>query len=198
MFKQALFTLLCSVQFAAAHAATTPAWTYELGLGIRGGDAGPFEARMHQLGYSSSEFFPDGALNLAVGRRLNGTFTVLLNYQSLASGDFFADSEHDSVRYTYSGHGLSGEVRMRYDSRLFAPYLQAGVGTAVREDHLDATRFDWGLLLSAGGGIQIIPRSTVGVGIHVSRQATFGLASGFGDRHELGGTAVALELRVTP
>jgi hypothetical protein len=185
-------------------------WAIEgsLGLMTRTTDD-TYTRTLDTFDYQEKSLFlrPAGRAALAVTRRVAPSLTVLVQAQTL-TGDVYSRSvSGDSDRFDFQGYGAGAYLRAHADvvPRILQLYGQAGGGASMAMTTLttSATKSpqtthetQWGWLLGGAAGVAVAPDARLGLFAQGSYERAPAMVNGFGERHDLGGFAVSLGVRV--
>jgi hypothetical protein len=179
-------------------------WTIEGSVGLKGSDDDAYTARLEQFGYEAgTDLLPDGHFVLAVAWRAHASFEVGAELSSLEERRYHRSADSVGTSYDWSSHAASLLLRAVTSSARVAAFLEAGPGVAwastdlakgrmahARERHLGAS-------LLVGFGLRLLVMRHAGLVLKLRHIRAPVLENNYGERHDVGGTAMDLGLCVT-
>ena len=185
-------------------------WALEgsLGLMTRTTDDG-YTRTLDTFDYQEKSLLlrPAGRAALAVTRRVAPQLSVLVQGQTLTGDAYARTVSGDSDRFEFQGWGAGAYLRAHADvlPRIFQLYGQAGGGASMAATTLTTSttrsphttrETQWGWLLGGAVGVSVAPDARLGGFAQGSYERAPAMVNGFGERHDLGGFAVSLGVRV--
>ncbi len=150
---------------------------------------------------------PAGRAALGVTRFLAPHLTLLVQGQTLTGDVYTRSVSGDSDELTFQGFGAGAYLRAHTDvaPRLLQIYGQAGGGASMATTTLTTSAdknphktsdVAWGYLLGGAVGVAVVADSRVGAFAQASYERAPAMVNAFGERHDVGGFAVSLGVRL--
>jgi Caspase domain len=185
-------------------------WAIEGSLGVlgRANDDG-YSRTLQNFDYEEKSLLlrPAARATLGVTRLVAPHLTVLVQAQTLTGDSYERTVSGGSDTFEFQGYGAGAYLRAHTDvlPRYLQIYGQAGGGasmamttltTGVSTNPRTTKETQWGYLLGGAAGVLLAPDARFGGFAQASYEVAPAMVNNLGERHDLGGFAVSLGLRV--